>query len=373
MNSSLEGGAIALVPWNTLGDDLLLNGSVSAKGTDIAQHLFPQLQLPPTRSWETAPIFVKILVITMSLPEGLAFLAALGADNLTAVAVPGLSASFPDAFCAESLGVCIVTLGMGMANAGVSMTAILFSRLFNFSQAYFLIAGIAGIDPLRGTLGTAAWSRFVVDFGLQMELDARTLPTGWSGGYFGIDTSGPTQKPSPTYGTELVQLDEALLQRAVSLSNNLTLADCDAAQAYRAHYPAPPANAPPVVTICDSSTSNVWFGGQALGQRARDFTALLTDGRGVYCVAQQEDSATLAALQRGAATGLLNASRVAALRTASDFDRAWPGGDDADNLINYGAQGGLGIALENLVAVGMVLVRDVVSLWEAWRVGVPSD
>ena len=52
--------------------------------------------------------------------------------------------------------VCVVTTGMGHSNAAASMTALVFSHTFDLSHTYFLVAGIGGIDPARGTLGSAA-------------------------------------------------------------------------------------------------------------------------------------------------------------------------------------------------------------------------
>jgi len=39
------------------------------------------------------------------------------------------------------------------------MTALYLSPLFNLTKTYFLIAGIAGINPHEGTTGTAAFAR----------------------------------------------------------------------------------------------------------------------------------------------------------------------------------------------------------------------
>ena len=54
-------------------------------------------------------------------------------------------------------------------------------------------------------------------------------------------------------------------------------------------------------------------------QRARDWTRILTDGKGIFCTAQQEDNAIYAALKRGVSAKLLDLDRVAVLRAGSDF------------------------------------------------------
>ncbi len=241
-------------------------------------------------------------------------------------------------------------------------------------KAYFLIAGIAGIDPARGTTGTAAWARYLVDVGVAHEIDAREMPKKWQSGYFGIMTKGPGQKPKFEYQTEVAQLDEALLQKALALTLGATLADNDKARAYRAQYKKLPANQPPTVTQCDTLGGDTWWHGHRLGQHARDWTTLLTDGKGVYCTTQQEDNATYNALARAAASGKVDIKRLAVLRTASNFDRPYPGQTAYASLMasTNGGSGGFGPATANLYNVGGLLVRDIVARWAQWEAGVPA-
>nr|WP_275925590.1 hypothetical protein [Burkholderia sola] len=84
---------------------------------------------------------------------------------------------------------------MGYANASATIMALTFSQRFDLRRTYFLVSGIAGIDPAQGTVGSAAWSKYLVDFSLQWELDAREIPAGWNTGYLGINTKSPNDKP----------------------------------------------------------------------------------------------------------------------------------------------------------------------------------
>jgi purine nucleoside permease len=68
------------------------------------------------------------------------------------------------------------------------------------------------------------------------------------------------------------------------------------------------------VLQCDTTSGDTRFSGRALGQRARDWVALLTDGAGTYCTTQQEDSASYEVLKRASAAGRLDVARVAVLR-----------------------------------------------------------
>jgi purine nucleoside permease len=250
--------------------------------------------------------------------------------------------------------------------------AVLYCGWFDLRQTYFLVAGIAGIDPARGTIGSATWARYAVDLGIAHEIDARELPAGWQDGYFGVMTDAPGQKPRPDYRTESFRLDEALLQRALLLSQRAQLEDSPDAAAYRRHYRSAPANAPPAVVQCDTATTDTWWAGRRLGEHASRWTRLLTDGAGVYCTSQEEDNATLNALTRGAQSGLVDFQRIAVLRTASDFDRPYPGQSALDSLrAQRVLSGALQISTDNLVRAGMPLIDAIVQHWDQWQRGVP--
>lgn len=313
------------------------------------------------------PIPVKVMVISMFALEEAEWTGKLKLDR--AIPVPGLSPLYPAVRCNKD-DVCHLTTDMGKANAAASISALVFSGLFDLKRTYFLVAGIAGVDPARGTIGTAAWSRYLVDSELAWEVDARERPARWSTGYLGINTGAPGVKPDLGYGTEVYKLDDRLADMALSLSRGVVLSDSPGARAYRAHYPEAPANQLPQVTQCDSMTGNNWFHGELLGQRAREWFKLLTDDHGTYCMSSQEDNATYTALKRGAEEGLLDLRRVAVLRTASNFDRQYPGQTALDSV--KADSGGFAPAVTNLYLAGSPLVADIVKRWPLWKDGVPQ-
>jgi purine nucleoside permease len=315
-----------------------------------------------------APIPVKIMIVSMFGPEGGVWLAHR--DLKQAIPVPGLSPDYPAVHCGPD-GVCLVTTGMGQSNAAASIAALVYSGKFDLRHSYWLVAGIAGINPHEGTLGSAAWARYLVDWDLQWEIDAREAPKNWPTGYLGINTTNPGEKPSLDYRSEVFQLNEPLLDKALALSKDVRLSDSPAAQKARAAYPAP-AGQPPRVIQCDTLSGDTWFSGTHLGERATAWTKLLTAGHGVYCTTQQEDNATYEVLTRATAAGLVDDQRVAVLRTGSDFDRPAPGGSDVANLLNYQAQGGFVPAIDNLYRAGNPLVQDIVTHWAQWETGVPA-
>jgi purine nucleoside permease len=327
---------------------------------------------PPYSAATTASArALKVVIISMFPPEASPWIEPFQLKE--EIKVPGLSPDHPAIKC-NSDNVCIMTTGMGHANVAASTMALTLDPRFDLTKTYFLIAGIAGIDPARGTTGTATWARYLVDVGIAHEIDAREMPKTWKTGYIGIMTKGPGEKPKFEYRTEVAQLDEALLQKALELSKGLALDDNDKARAYRAHYKKAPANQPPQITQCDTLGGDTWWHGHRLGQHASEWTKLLTDGKGVYCTTQQEDNATYNALERAAVIGKVNLKRLAVLRTASNFDRPYPGQTAYASLMasTSGASGGFMPATKNLAIVGGALVRDIVKNWAQWEAGVPA-
>jgi purine nucleoside permease len=310
----------------------------------------------------------KVLIISMFVPEAQVWWEPL---KLTReIRVPGLSADNPLVRC-NADAVCQVTTGMGHTNAAASITALVFSGKFDLSRTYFLVAGIAGMDPNVSTIGSATWARYLVDFGIAHEIDAREMSSGWPSGYFGIGAKDPDSKPTFEYRTEVFRLNEKLLQKALSLSASAPLIDNDKARAYRAQYLEPAARARPSVLQCDTAAGDTYWHGKYLGETATRWVSVVTDGQGRYCTTQQEDNATYEALKRGSQAGLLDLQRVAVLRTASNFDRPHRGQTAYDSLA--AESGGFPLATGNLLIAGRPLVDAIVDNWPAWRAGIPAD
>ena len=73
-------------------------------------------------------------------------------------------------------GVLAVLTGVGTAKAASTIMALGMDPRFDLTKAYWLVAGIAGIDPADGSLGSAAWAEWVVDGDIGYEIDAREIP-----------------------------------------------------------------------------------------------------------------------------------------------------------------------------------------------------
>ena len=55
-------------------------------------------------------------------------------------------------------------------NAASSVSAVIYSSLFDLTSTYFMVAGIAGFNPHVATTGSVAFSRYAV----QVDLQSRT-------------------------------------------------------------------------------------------------------------------------------------------------------------------------------------------------------
>ena len=243
------------------------------------------------------------------------------------------------------------------------------SPLFNLQKTYFMIAGIAGINPKHGTLGDVAFSKYAVQVALQYEFDAREIPENFTTGYVPLGSYAPDQYPTSIYGTEVFEVNEALRDTAVKFASTATFNDSSAAIAYRANYASAASiyeaatKAPGVIT-CDVATSDVYYSGALLGEAFENTTTLYTNGSGVYCMTAQEDNASLEAMLRAASRGTIDFSRIIVMRTASDFDRPYLGESDIDNLF-YADQGGFEPAIQNIYLAGTPVVKGILDGWSS--------
>ena len=312
------------------------------------------------------PLAPKVMVITMFGGETKPWLANL--DLPVKVAVPGLPADTPEVSCNGDL--CVMTTAMGFANAASSTMAVALSDRFDLSKTYFIVAGIAGIDPANGTLGSAAWADYVVDAGLSHQIDSREAPPEWKSEIVELGAKAPGEKPKWSAGTEVYKLNPALVAAALEASKGVALADSDGAKAYRAAYAEATAKAAPSVTVCATASGDTYWHGAVIGEQVAAHVALLTDGKADYCTTQMEDNATLTALKRGAGAGRLDLARVAVLRTASNFDRAHPGQTAAESLASK--SGGFGPATENAFRVGHAFAQKIIADWKTFGPGLPD-
>lgn len=303
----------------------------------------------------------KVMIITMFDQEAKPW---LNGEKFTKhIALPGLSAEYPHIDCTEE-GLCHVTTSMGLANAASTISAVALSDQFDLTQTYFLIAGIAGVAPAQGTLGSALWAKYSVNFGLNHRIDLREAPESWSTDSFPLGSNSPQEKAKWSAGSEVYALNPALADYAFETTKNVELLDGEGAKEYRKHYTQKAALGAPHVGQCDTLSSDTYWHGAKLAEAMEKWVSLFTDGKANYCTSQMEDNATLTALKRGADAKRLDFNRIALLRTASNFDRQGQDQTPLESLKDN--SGGFALATTNAYRVGKVYAESIIRNWDKW-------
>ncbi|KAJ6467445.1 purine nucleoside permease [Mycena sanguinolenta] len=309
----------------------------------------------------------KVLILSMFSREAEVWYNIPEFDVLAQkIPIPGVSPLSPYLHCTHDESVCQLTIGEGLVNAAASVTALTLSPLVDLRKTYVLVAGVAGVNPKMATIGSVTFARYSVQVGLQYEIDARELPPGWGTGYFAQGTKEPGQFPEILYGTEVFEVNDALRRLASAVAKNAQLKDtyeCEELRiGYRASTALAAANSPPSIVLCDTVTSDTFWGGSLLATAFENTMKTFTNGSGVYCTAQQEDNAILAALHRASLVQRADFARIIIMRSASNFDRPPDGRSALESL--RGPSPGFAPALSNLYVAGVKVVELILGKWE---------
>jgi purine nucleoside permease len=261
-------------------------------------------------------------------------------------------------------GVLAVLTGMGTARAAGSIMALGLDPRFDLSKAYWVVAGIAGVDPADASLGSAAWAEWVVDGDLAYEIDAREIPPGWPTGLIPMGKSVPYEQPKSTRDLgEAYHLNPALVDWAYKLTEHVALDDSKEMQEDRARYAQANAKRPPFVLKGDTISSSTFFSGSRMSQWANAWVKYHTEGQGNYVTTAMEDTGTLSSLKFLAKAGRVDWDRILVLRTASDFDSPPPGMTAAQNMARNAGGNYVGRlpAIEAAWRVGNTVVAALVA------------
>ena len=264
-------------------------------------------------------------------------------------------------------GVMAIVTGVGATKAAATVTAVGLDPRFDFSKAYWIVAGIGGGDPADVSLGSAVWADHVVDGDLAFEIDARQIPPDWPTGYVPLRRQTPYQKPVRTdLEGEVYTLNSTLVGWAYKLTQEIKLPDSEQMRTSRARFEGfPNALKPPFIARGDEVASSTFWHGSKMDEWANAWTKYFTADRGNYMVCAMEDSGTLQALTFLEQARRVDFDRVLVLRTVSNFDREAPGTDAADSLKSmvFGNYSAYLPALEAAEIVGDKVVRDIVANW----------
>ena len=277
-------------------------------------------------------------------------------------------------------GVLGIVTGEGAERGAASTMALGSDPRFDLSHAYWIVAGIAGVDPNAASVGSAAWANWVVNADLGFEIDARDMPATWSTGIVPFSRTAPFASPAPAAvsmnGEEAYELNAGLASWAYQLTAATPLADDAALQRIRAPYRRyPQALRPPFVLRGDSLCGDRYWVGATMNAWAERWVAYWTGGRGTFVMTAEEDAGILQSLTFLAHAGRVDLQRVLVLRTASDYDAPGDGQTAAELLATDAAPNGESAyreALESAYRVGSPVVTELTAHWERYRARVPA-
>jgi purine nucleoside permease len=267
-----------------------------------------------------------------------------------------------------------VLTGQGTAHAAATMMAVGLDPRFDFSHAYWIVAGIAGGCPDRVSLGSAAWARWVVDGDLGYEIDAREISPEWTTGYVPLKKQQPFEQPAQPLDGQVYALNAGLTQWAFDLTRGIELEDSAKLNESRSHFDGAAAQRPPFVTLGDEISSSTYWHGKRMDAWASEWVPYFTGGQGQFATTAMEDTGTLQSFIYLAHAGRVDASRILVLRTVSNYDRQPQGLTAAESLAKQrvGAYAAYLPALENAYKVGHAVVSELIANWSKYKQAIPG-
>ncbi len=321
---------------------------------------------------QTAPIPVKVVVVTMfevgadtgDTPGELQYW--VERDHLDRV-YP-LAAGY-HAVRMNGEGEMAVLTGQGTAHAAATIMALGLDPRFDFTHAYWMVAGIAGGNPDRLSLGSAAWARWVVDGDLGYEIDAREMPKDWPTGYIPLRKTKPYEEPAAPLEGQVYELNPRLAEWAFGLTRGVVLPDSDRLKEVRAGFDGAAAQKPPFVTMGDEVTGSRYWHGKLSDTWAIEWMRYFSDGKGEFATTAMEDTGTLQSLRFLASAGRVDWQRILVLRTVSNFDQQPRGLSAAESLARQriGTYSAYLPSLEAAYAVGHVVVKELLAHWQRFE------
>ena len=255
--------------------------------------------------------------------------------------------------------------GASLPNAAGSIMVLGLDPRFDLTHAYWIINGIAGVDPEDASIGSAAWANYVVGDTMR-EVDPREAPADWPYGLFA--NGGPAAVPGATPvtvrpGSNSYTLNASLVAWAFQKTKDLKLPDDPEIAAFRAAYTGyPNALRPPFVLVGDDFASDHYWHGKILTQFANDWVKALTGGKGSFVMTEMEDSGFLNSLYRLDAVHRVDLNRVLVLRTASNYSMQPPGVTAIASLTTRHPGGGK-LAMESAWLCGSTILHSLVDNW----------
>lgn len=308
-----------------------------------------------------APTPVRAVVVTFWGPERAAWQAGLPLGP-PLESVRGLPYAAEVRLDSAGAGVLSLYTGTG-GNAGAAAAVAALgahSGRFDLSQAFWVLAGVAGIDPAAGAVGSVAVATFVVS-DRAYAVDPREVGAPAPGGFLAPRESDLARDASVacvapvTDGTYcrrgVYELDRALAERVAGIGTALPPLEGAAAALRDRYHPG----REPEVIVGDNLSSDEYWAGELKLAWAREWVRAATGGRATFATSAMNDGGAAEALRGLHNAGLTDARRAVFLRAASDYVTPPPGDQNATAvglLRSEDHYAALDAALRNVYTVG---------------------
>lgn len=267
-----------------------------------------------------------------------------------------------------------LTAGVGTANTAISVTALGMCGQFDLRRAYWLISGIAGVNPHNCSLGSVVWADWCVDGDLAFEIDSRDTPGEWPIGIIPLgarEPFGASTLNSGYFGRpyQVFALNSRLVDMAHAATRHLQLTDSEAMAGARAQYKGfAQALKPPSVMRGDVLAATRFWHGPRHNAWAEQWVRHWTGEKGRFVACSMEDTGTLLALTHLDRLKLADYQRVMLLRSASNHTTPPPGMGVMDSLMGDAPDGEANLpgyipALENAYLAGSTMIDTIQKNW----------
>lgn len=282
--------------------------------------------------------------------------------------------SFHDLYYNPDSQILGVVTGIGNIKSAAATMALGLDARFDLSNAYWLVAGIAGIDPYNASIGSAAWAGYLVDGDLAHEIDPREIPRGWKYGYFPRGKQGPNDKSTPQPTGEMFEINLGLRDWAYALTKDMVLADAPGIAAERLRFTNHPnAQRPPFVLKGDQLAALTFWHGERMNDWANDWVAYWTQGKGEFVTSAMEETGIYQSILYLDRVGRVDKDRFMVLRAGSNYTMPPPGVSAADYLLRENeGYAGLSVAVESLYSVGSTVIDELLAHWDRYEQTVPK-
>ncbi|QGP79219.1 purine-nucleoside phosphorylase [Sphingobium sp. CAP-1] len=278
-------------------------------------------------------------------------------------------------------GMCWGSPDTMLGGVAEQLMSLLLDPRFDFRNTYWLFTGISGVDPQVASVGSAAWSRWVVQGDTLREFDDREVGQDWPDGLFAIGADAPGKLPSNTESfagftdtgklAMAAKLNQSLAQWAYDRTRDVVIPDSPELQKARAAWKGyPNAQKPPFVLMGETLGALRYWHGPGRTQWARDWVKLWTGGKGRFAMTNMESQSLAGTMAIAAKQGLVDPARVLVLRTGSNPSMPPPGRSAVESVADEGA--GQVAAFEANYRVGVPVVHELLAHWDIYKDHVPG-